>query len=150
MSCTLVLFVNYIHNFCTGISVDTLAAEFESRYRVIEDSHCKNPDTVIREDGFIDSSVEQIGPEDSKIVAENCSEDEGILLSVPSKDGNDADEDSGDIELGDMFLEDSSSGLVLHPEIVEMQKKEKMKELTSEKNLEKLEGIWKKVNIALI
>ncbi|XP_076921009.1 DExH-box ATP-dependent RNA helicase DExH7, chloroplastic-like [Bidens hawaiensis] len=121
-----------------GISVDTLAAEFESRQRAMEN---KNIEAVIGgEDDCIESTVEQVGPQDNEKVTDNCST-EDVSLSVPSQD---ADEDSGDIELGDMFLEDSSSGQVLPPEIVEMQKKEKMKELTSEKNLEKLEGIWKK------
>ncbi|XP_076947486.1 DExH-box ATP-dependent RNA helicase DExH7, chloroplastic isoform X2 [Bidens hawaiensis] len=121
-----------------GISVDTLAAEFESRQRAMEN---KNIEAVIGgEDGCIESTVEQVGPQDNEKVTDNCSTDE-VSLSVLSQD---ADEDSGDIELGDMFLEDSSSGQVLPPEIMEMQKKEKMKELTSEKNLEKLEGIWKK------
>ncbi|XP_071736859.1 DExH-box ATP-dependent RNA helicase DExH7, chloroplastic [Rutidosis leptorrhynchoides] len=124
-----------------GISVDTLAAEFESHHL---DSHCKHLDTVCEDDHFIDSSVKQTGPQDNKTVREDILEDESISLSVLGKDETVTDEDSGDIELGDMFLEDSSSGLDLHSEIVEMQKKEKMKELTSEKNLEKLEGIWKK------
>ncbi|KAI7745964.1 hypothetical protein M8C21_029271 [Ambrosia artemisiifolia] len=108
-----------------GISVDTLAAEFESRHRVVENKNIE--DVIGGEDGCMESTVEQ-----------------DVSLSVPSQDGSVADEDSGDIELGDMFLEDSSSDQVLPPEIVELQKKEKMKELTSEKNLEKLEGIWKK------
>ncbi|KAJ9552389.1 hypothetical protein OSB04_016434 [Centaurea solstitialis] len=137
-----------------GISVDTLAAEFESRHRVIEESPseplaCKDLNAVTcDEDGPMDSSssVKQIS-NDTGTVTESCSENVstlGISSSVPSHDGTVVDEDSEDIELGDMFLEDSSSGQVLHPEIVELQKKEKMKELTSEKNLEKLEGIWKK------
>lgn len=132
----------------TGISVDTLAAEFESRHRAIEN---KNTEAVVGgEDGCVESTVEQVGPQDNEIVMENCTTQD-VSLSVPSQDGAAvADEDAGDIELGDMFLEDSSSAQVLHPEIVEFQKKEKMKELTSEKNLEKLEGIWKKVMVALI
>lgn len=134
--------------------MDTLAAEFESRHRVIEESPSKTLDAVIcEEDVCIDSSVEQMGPEDNEIVTEKFSEavaTQGISSSVPSQEGTVADEDPGDIELGDMFLEDSSSSQVLHPDIVELQKKEKMKELTSEKNLEKLEGIWKKVMLAFI
>ncbi|KAL7205791.1 hypothetical protein ACSBR2_018665 [Camellia fascicularis] len=54
------------------------------------------------------------------------------------------EEESGDVELGSFFLEDVSPGDVLPPEVVEIQKKEKMRELASGKNLEKLEGIWKK------
>lgn len=135
----------------TGISVDTLSAEFESRHRVVEDK--KIDAAIYNEDDCVDSFVKPMTPEDNGTVTENFSEDvsiQGVPLSVPSQDGSVVDDDSGDIELGDMFLEDSSSGLVLHPEIVELQKKEKMKELTSEKNLEKLEGIWKKVRFAFI
>ncbi|CAL5379859.1 unnamed protein product [Camellia sinensis] len=54
------------------------------------------------------------------------------------------EEESGDVELGSFFLEDVLPGDVLPPEVVELQKKEKMRELASGKNLEKLEGIWKK------
>ncbi|KAI3755191.1 hypothetical protein L1987_54986 [Smallanthus sonchifolius] len=131
-----------------GISVDTLAAEFESRHRAIEN---KNGEAVIDgEDGCIESDVVQVGPQDNEAITENRSTTQGVSSSVPCQDGSVADEDSGDIELGDTFLEDSSSGQVLPPEIVELQKKEKMKELTSEKNLEKLEGIWKKGDLLKI
>ncbi|GMP39365.1 hypothetical protein CsSME_00010233 [Camellia sinensis var. sinensis] len=54
------------------------------------------------------------------------------------------EEESRDVELGSFFLEDVLPGDVLPPEVVELQKKEKMRELASGKNLEKLEGIWKK------
>ncbi|KVH88553.1 Helicase, C-terminal, partial [Cynara cardunculus var. scolymus] len=139
-----------------GISVDTLAAEFESRHHVIAESPCqslpcKNLDAVTSDEDM-NSSVKQMDSKDNGTVIESSQDVStlGISLSVPSHDGTVVDEDSEDIELGDMFLEDSSSGQVLHPEIVELQKKEKMKELTSEKNLEKLEGTWKKVMCALI
>nr|XP_043628822.1 DExH-box ATP-dependent RNA helicase DExH7, chloroplastic [Erigeron canadensis] len=131
-----------------GISVDTLAAEFESRHRVVEESHKKHVDAALRkEDASLDSFVEKLDPEDDGTFTDNYPEDllmQGLALSFPSQDGTVVNEDSEEIELGDMFLEDSSSGEVLHPRIVELQKKEKMKELTSEKNLEKLEGLWKK------
>ncbi|XAR56315.1 RNA helicase, partial [Bertholletia excelsa] len=52
-------------------------------------------------------------------------------------------EDVGDVELGNFFLEDASSG-DLPPEILKLQKKEKMRKMSSSKNLDKLEGIWKK------
>ncbi|XP_057466071.1 DExH-box ATP-dependent RNA helicase DExH7, chloroplastic-like isoform X1 [Actinidia eriantha] len=54
------------------------------------------------------------------------------------------EEGSGDVELGNFFLEDASSSDILPPEVVNLQKKEKVRELSSEKSLEKLEGIWKK------
>ncbi|XP_021285972.1 DExH-box ATP-dependent RNA helicase DExH7, chloroplastic isoform X1 [Herrania umbratica] len=51
---------------------------------------------------------------------------------------------SEDVEIGDFFLEDDSTNDALLSEVLKLQKKEKMKELYSEKNLEKLDGIWKK------
>ncbi|KAK4438352.1 DExH-box ATP-dependent RNA helicase DExH7, chloroplastic [Sesamum alatum] len=64
--------------------------------------------------------------------------------SIPTQNGDALEKESGDVELGDFFLEDSVPDQVLPPEILDLQKKEKLKELSSEKNLEKMEGIWKK------
>lgn len=50
----------------------------------------------------------------------------------------------GDIELGGLFLEDASPSEILPPDILKVQKQEKIRRL-SEKNLDKLDGIWKKV-----
>ncbi|XP_015875842.3 DExH-box ATP-dependent RNA helicase DExH7, chloroplastic isoform X1 [Ziziphus jujuba] len=55
-----------------------------------------------------------------------------------------AEEDSIDVELGNFFLEDGPSNEGLPPDVYELQRKEKMREMSSEKNLEKLEGIWRK------
>ncbi|KAM7478823.1 hypothetical protein LguiA_027036 [Lonicera macranthoides] len=81
-------------------------------------------------------------------VTENCSlkelSTEDISSTVPSNDATALEEESGDVELGNFFLEDASSAEVLPPEVVKLQKKEKMRELLSGKNLEKLEGFWKK------
>ncbi|KAL5182262.1 DExH-box ATP-dependent RNA helicase DExH7, chloroplastic [Glycine soja] len=49
----------------------------------------------------------------------------------------------GDIELGGLFLEDASPSEILPPDILKVQKQEKIRRL-SEKNLDKLDGIWKK------
>ncbi|CAL5346748.1 unnamed protein product [Camellia sinensis] len=68
-----------------------------------------------------------------------------VLPAVESKGiGEALEEESGDVELGSFFLGDVLQGDVLPPEVVEIRKKEKMRELASGKNLEKLEGIWKK------
>ncbi|KAJ8755628.1 hypothetical protein K2173_022223 [Erythroxylum novogranatense] len=48
-----------------------------------------------------------------------------------------------DMELGDFFLEDRSKE-TLPVELLDLQRKEKMKELSGGKNLDKLDGIWKK------
>lgn len=65
-------------------------------------------------------------------------------VSFYLQSGDALDRESDDAELGDFFLEDSSDQ-VLPPEVLEIQKEEIMRELCSEKNLAKLEGIWKKV-----
>lgn len=66
-------------------------------------------------------------------------------VSIDMQSGDTLDGKPDDIELGDLFLEESSLDQVLPPEVFEVQKKEKIRELCSEKNLEKMEGIWKKV-----
>lgn len=55
------------------------------------------------------------------------------------------DNESGDVELGGFFSEDAPSSESLPTEIMKLQKKEKMRTLCSDKNIEKLDGIWKKV-----
>ena len=57
---------------------------------------------------------------------------------------NSAQGEVGDVELGGFFLEDDSSSEILPPDILKVQKQEEIRRL-SEKNLDKLEGIWKKV-----
>lgn len=66
-------------------------------------------------------------------------------VSICSQSGDAPDRESDGAELGDFFLEDSPSDQVIPPEVLEMQKKETMRKLSSEENLAKLEGIWKKV-----
>ena len=73
---------------------------------------------------FLTKSIPSLLPAQEKGVSENMSED---------------------VEIGDFFLEDSSINDAVLPEVLKLQKKEQMKELYSEKNLEKLDGIWKKV-----
>ena len=58
-------------------------------------------------------------------------------------------------QFGNFFLEDGPSGEVLPPEVLppevlELQKRERMREISSEKNLAKLGGIWKKVVLTII
>lgn len=67
-----------------------------------------------------------------------------ISSSVPVEERLAAQEESVDVELSS-FFEDAPSSEVLPPEVLKLQNKEKMKELSSGKNLEKLEGIWRKV-----
>ncbi|KAK5841973.1 DExH-box ATP-dependent RNA helicase DExH7, chloroplastic [Gossypium arboreum] len=63
---------------------------------------------------------------------------------LPTQEKGHSENMSEDLEIGDFFLEDSSINDALASEVLKLQKQEKMKELYSEKNLEKLDGIWKK------
>ena len=71
-----------------------------------------------------------------------------VSSSVPVEERIAAQEESDDVELSG-FFEDAPSGEVLPSEVLKLQNKEMMKELSSGKNLEKLEGIWKKVICAM-
>ncbi|MBA0823944.1 hypothetical protein Goarm_020637, partial [Gossypium armourianum] len=63
---------------------------------------------------------------------------------LPTQEKGDSENMLEDLEIGEFFLEDSSINDALASEVLKLQKQEKMKELYSEKNLEKLDGIWKK------
>ncbi|WCJ18473.1 RNA helicase family protein [Euphorbia peplus] len=69
---------------------------------------------------------------------------EQISSSTPDQDNIISEDESEDVELGDSFFDDAASNEALPAQMLELQKKERMRELTSEKNLEKLDGIWKK------
>lgn len=58
-----------------------------------------------------------------------------------------SEEAVGDVELGGFFIEDAPSNEALPPEVLQLQHKQKLQELTNAKNLEKLEGFWKKVTL---
>ncbi|XP_020533292.1 DExH-box ATP-dependent RNA helicase DExH7, chloroplastic isoform X2 [Jatropha curcas] len=71
--------------------------------------------------------------------------EESIPSSVPVQKDIVLEDEAGEVELGDFFLEDVASNEALPPQVLELQKKEKRREeLLNEKNLEKLDGIWKK------
>ncbi|KAJ4833074.1 hypothetical protein Tsubulata_001048 [Turnera subulata] len=69
---------------------------------------------------------------------------ESVPISTPVQQKISQEDDEADVEVGDFFSENAESTEVLHPHLLELQKKEKLRELCSGKNLEKLEGIWKK------
>ncbi|KAF8411855.1 hypothetical protein HHK36_004414 [Tetracentron sinense] len=54
------------------------------------------------------------------------------------------DEEPEDVELGNLFSEDASSNGMLPPEVLKLQKKEKISQLSSGQTLEKIDGIWRK------
>ncbi|KAF3452627.1 hypothetical protein FNV43_RR03060 [Rhamnella rubrinervis] len=93
-------------------------------------SHADESTATIEEDGMEYSS--------SKEVQVKCTP---LDVSIQEKI---AEEDAEDVELGNFFLEDETSNEGLPPEVCNLQRKEKMRAVFSEKNLEKLEGIWRK------
>lgn len=96
-------------------------------------------DTLYKDEGCMNSKVDQS-------VTESSSKE--LTEDIPSNifsNNSIAQEEEGDVELGNFLFADASSSEVLPAELVKLQKKEKIRELSSGKSLEKLEGIWKKV-----
>ncbi|XVF68240.1 hypothetical protein PTKIN_Ptkin10aG0189200 [Pterospermum kingtungense] len=140
-----------------GLSDDTLESDFLHERA----SACVSEDTLIGsmldehpevislgdEGGNSASSVMFMG-EATDTVNDSESSKEFYAESIPSLPAEEKcvlENVAEDVEIGDFFLEDSSINDPLLPEVLKCQEKEKkMKELYSEKNLEKLDGIWKK------
>lgn len=93
----------------------------------------------------IASSLHELELNVDKKVAGLSAEEDSVSVSIPEK--TESEGESEDVELGSFLFEEASAA-ELPAEVLERQKKEKLRELLSEKNLEKLEGIWKKVNTA--
>lgn len=95
------------------------------------------------------ASVVKTESTDDKDATERCSSNDVLSKSIPSiaplKEKIFLDEEPGDVELGNFFLEDAPGSEVSPPEILIQQKKDKMREISSGKNFEILDGIWKKV-----
>lgn len=134
--------------YCTGLSDDILAQDVclehvsqdtgnrsMSREEPAVEDVCAGPDLAEHED------ESRVGGNNLESFNFKESPSEPIPSDLPVQE--EKGEDSGDVELGGFFLEEAAE--VLPPEVLEMQKKKKMRELFSEKNLEKLDGIWKKV-----
>ncbi|KAL3627873.1 hypothetical protein CASFOL_028288 [Castilleja foliolosa] len=140
-----------------GLSIDILESGYVSSSRHVSDDVASDPvpsdnptgDMInvcnIEDDtACTEFSLEEV---DGKEVSSSGAHDNSIdtaSLSIPIQNGDALERESSDVELGDFFLEDSSTSNQLLPEILELQKKEKLKELCSEKNIGKMEGIWKK------
>ncbi|XP_059648206.1 DExH-box ATP-dependent RNA helicase DExH7, chloroplastic isoform X1 [Cornus florida] len=139
-----------------GLSDDVLASGFESPLcRASEDTshdsmHYEHAemDSVCNEEHIIASVVHAVESETDGNVMDSCSSKqfstENNVPSVPDQDKIALEEESGDVEIGNFFSEDISPSEVLPSEVVKLQKAGKMREFSSGKNLEKLEGIWKK------
>lgn len=140
-----------------GLSDDVLASDFEheraSSYATQETCTtsvpCEEPEVETIEDVYGGSDI--LMDSDESLIdgkrTESCGSKEFAHQPIPSAVPipEKTEDESDDVELGGFFLEDAPSSEVLPPEILELQKQEKMRELCSAKNLEKLEGIWKKV-----
>ncbi|PIN25354.1 DEAH-box RNA helicase [Handroanthus impetiginosus] len=134
-----------------GLSVDILESEYvSSSHRASKDGH-SDPVPPENFDGDAVNVYDTVPTEfrvevDQKGVGRSGSHesltDTAVSIQTQTRDASEME--SGDVELGDFFGEDDKSDQVLPPEVFELQKKEKLKELCSGKNLEKMEGIWKK------
>ncbi|KAK2966090.1 hypothetical protein RJ640_025586 [Escallonia rubra] len=138
-----------------GLLDDLSAWEYESHSshaygETCDSMPCKSPSAVDSCDaeGGMGSIMRDVELQVDRDIIERCSpkemSTEDIALSVPVQDVNPLEQESGDVELGDFFLESASSDGLLPPEAVKIQKKEKIGKLSTAKNLEKLEGIWRK------
>ncbi|XP_059313551.1 DExH-box ATP-dependent RNA helicase DExH7, chloroplastic isoform X2 [Lycium ferocissimum] len=137
-----------------GLSADILesAHESASNHAVLDMSPEKLDVDDVTLHNFRTSNIyEQANIHEHEIeidekVAVNSSSNEFTENTPPSVPIDDEVASGGapeDVELGDFLFEEDSSADVSST-ILELQKKEKMRELCSQKNLEKLEGIWKK------
>lgn len=129
-----------------------------SSYRASKDTSSESTPSKNFDSGTVTTIDKEGSAASTEFVAEVTVEDssgshlcstENVSSSVPKNDGVYLEGKSGDVELGGFFIEDDTSGEV-PLEVLELQKKEKLKELSSEMNLRKLEGIWKKVMSATL
>ncbi|XP_031124357.1 DExH-box ATP-dependent RNA helicase DExH7, chloroplastic isoform X2 [Ipomoea triloba] len=134
-----------------GLSDAILESGYESfPHQALQDLSCPSmssenleADVVTLQNGedCITSSLHEWELNVDKKVAGLSSEEDSVSVSIPEK--TESEGESGDVELGNFLFEEASAA-ELPAEALERQKKEKLRELLSEKNLEKLEGIWKK------
>lgn len=137
-----------------GLSLDLWEQDFGHQH-VYEDmfstsTPCEHFEAITSFDVEGDSTIESIVDEND---LESSSSIGFPLNPVPPSvplEGEIVSDESEDVEIGDFFIDDASPNDALSPGILEIQKREKMRELCSEKNLEKLEGIWKKGDLQKI
>ncbi|KAL6515211.1 hypothetical protein OROHE_018843 [Orobanche hederae] len=140
-----------------GLSVDILESGYVSSSCRASNDVASNPVPSDNSDGDMvnvcsiegdTSSTEFVVEVDGNKVCSSGSHDSSTdtaSLSIPVQNGDALEMESVDVELGDFFVEDDvTSNQNLPPEILELQKKDKIKELHSGKNIEKMEGVWKK------
>ncbi|XP_057251460.1 DExH-box ATP-dependent RNA helicase DExH7, chloroplastic isoform X4 [Beta vulgaris subsp. vulgaris] len=79
-----------------------------------------------------------------KVEMEHCFKDEVAEQSITVNDVAASQEDGEDTELGNLFIEDDSFIAALPLQVSMTQNKVRVKDKPASKDLEKLEGIWKK------
>ncbi|XVE94165.1 hypothetical protein REPUB_Repub01dG0258300 [Reevesia pubescens] len=136
-----------------GISDDILASNFLHE-RVSESTFTssmpeEHPEVISLDDeeGNSAASIMFLDEETGGVNDTESSKEfstKSIPSMLPAQEKSVSENMSEDVEIGDFFLEDSSINDALAPEVLKLQKREKMNELYSEKNLKKLDGIWKK------
>ncbi|XP_020965227.1 DExH-box ATP-dependent RNA helicase DExH7, chloroplastic [Arachis ipaensis] len=72
---------------------------------------------------------------------ENIDKSSSLVVHIEE---NSVEGEAEEVELGGFFSEDVSSNEILPPDVLRLQKEEKFKRLLESKNLENLDGIWKK------
>ncbi|WZZ86810.1 hypothetical protein YC2023_115389 [Brassica napus] len=134
-----------------GISEAALESEFQREY-ASEDATEKEIASPMPDNIHEAVDADSIQPLDEPVLdenpIENCGSEENQPKDLPScSPGQEvvaSDDNSEYLALDDMFSVDVPHYEASPHELLELQKKEKMRELRSEENLGKLEGIWKK------
>ncbi|KAF4374954.1 hypothetical protein G4B88_004705 [Cannabis sativa] len=135
-----------------GLSVDILDSEFENEQASYAASEATNVSSVPHNQsegetpGDVECASAFVSHVDESIVdgrvMELCGSEEVSVKATtsdePIKDKDSAEEESPDVELGDFFSEDGPQNESLSLEVQKLQQKEKMREMLSDKNLEKL------------
>ncbi|CAL0330726.1 unnamed protein product [Lupinus luteus] len=107
---------------------------------------CSKEESPCDEEGYLANVLPSDGTTVDRSDIEHHSMEEYFAksnLAVLDVEKDSAEGEAVDIELGDFFLEGVPSNETLPPDILQVQMQEKTKRLY-EKNLDKLEGIWKK------
>ncbi|KAM7252349.1 hypothetical protein ACFE04_024232 [Oxalis oulophora] len=143
-----------------GLTDEVLASEFENERAFVHAStetssdftSSEHVDETTKQDveGELDclqqpSESTADGDDSGCCFIEVPSKSSASQVSVQNKAISEEDLEDEEVELSGFFSEDVSASEALPPEFFELQKKEELRRaLCSDKNLEKLEGIWKK------
>ncbi|XP_010414781.1 PREDICTED: DExH-box ATP-dependent RNA helicase DExH7, chloroplastic-like [Camelina sativa] len=142
-----------------GLSEATMESEFQRQHAfesaTEQELTCPMPDNT---NELVDADNTSVQLVDNSTLDANpagsCESEEiepkVLPSSSPGQDLVASDEDSEDVELGGTFFEEIPPSEASPHELLELQKEEKMRELRSEKNLGKLDGIWKKGEVQKI